>query len=56
MNSNLDLTEIESELDRIPEETFPTHDPIGLTFADGMHESDLLSYMERVRGLAGEVC
>lgn len=55
MNSNLDLAGIEPELDQIPEETFPTHDPIGLTFAGGMHESDLLSYVERVRRLAGEV-
>ena len=31
-------------------------DPIGLTFAGGMHESDLLSFLERAKGLAGEVC
>ena len=56
MHSNLDLILIEPELDQIAEETFPTHEPIGLTFAGGMHESDLLSYVERVRCLAGEVC
>ena len=56
MNANLDFTLIEPELDPIPEETFPSHDPIGLTFAGGTHESDLLSYVERVRRLAGEVC
>jgi hypothetical protein len=56
MNSNLDLTLIEPEADEIPEEAFATRDPIGLTFAGGMHESDLLSFVERVRRLAGEVC
>lgn len=42
--------------DDIPEEVFPIHNPIGLTFADGVHESDLVSYLERTRCLAGEVC
>ncbi len=28
-------------------------DPIGVTFASGMHESDLVSFLERARRLAG---
>ncbi len=56
MNSNRDLDRIETELDEIPEEDFLAHDPIGLTFASGIHESDLLSFVERARRLAGEVC
>jgi hypothetical protein len=56
MNSNPDLDRIEPELDEIPEEAFLTRDPIGLTFASGIHESDLLSFVERARRLAGEVC
>ncbi len=56
MDSNLSLTLTEPELDQIPEETFPTHEPIGLTFAGGTHESDLLSYVERVQRLGGESC
>lgn len=55
MNSNVDLTLFEPELEEISEEFFPSHEPIGLTFAGGMHESDLLSYMERVQLLGGEV-
>ena len=31
-------------------------DPIGVTFAGGTHESDLLTYLERASRLAGEVC
>ena len=56
MNSSPDLDRIAPELGEIPEEAFLTRDPIGLTFASGMHESDLLSFLERARGLAGEVC
>ena len=56
MNSNPDVDQIEPELDEIPEEAFLTRDSIGLTFASGIHESDLLSFVERARRLAGEVC
>jgi hypothetical protein len=45
MNSNPDLDAIEPEIDEIPEEIFPTRDPIGLTFSSGIHESDLLSFV-----------
>jgi hypothetical protein len=54
MNAISDFDRI--ELDEIPEEVFLTSDPIGLTFASGIHESDLLSCLERARHLAGEVC
>jgi len=54
MNAISDFDRI--ELDEISEEVFPTFDPIGLTFASGIHESDLLSSLERARHLAGEVC
>ena len=54
MNANADFDRI--ELDEIPEEVFLTFDPICLTFASGLHESDLLLSMERARHLAGEVC
>ena len=54
MNAISDFDRI--ELDEISEEAFPTFDPIGLTFASGIHESDLLSSLERARNLAGEVC
>jgi hypothetical protein len=54
MNANSDFDRI--ELDEIPEEILLTFDPIALTFASGIHESDLLSSMERARHLAGEVC
>jgi hypothetical protein len=56
MNLNADLDPVGLELDDIPEEVFPIRDSIGLTFASGIHESDLLSFMERARRLAGEVC
>jgi hypothetical protein len=52
MNANSDFDRI--ELDEIPEEVFLTIDPIGLTFANGIHESDLLSSVERAKHLAGE--
>jgi hypothetical protein len=42
--------------EEIPEEAFLIHDPIGLTFASGIHERDLLAFLERSRRLAGEVC
>jgi hypothetical protein len=51
--ADYDVDLIEPELDEIAEEAFPT---IGLTFAGGMHESDLLSFVERARRMAGEVC
>jgi hypothetical protein len=54
--ADYDVDRIEPELDEVAEEAFPTRDPIGLTFASGMHESDLLSFMERARCMAGEVC
>jgi len=54
MNANFELDRL--ELDEIPEELFLTFDPIGLTFASGIHESDLFSSLERARRLAGEVC
>lgn len=56
MNPNLDVDRIEPELDEIPEEAFRTRDLIGLTFASGIHETDLLSFLERARRLAGDVC
>jgi hypothetical protein len=31
-------------------------DPIGVTFASGIHERDLVSYLSRMQRLAGEVC
>jgi hypothetical protein len=54
MNAKSDFDRI--ELDAIPEEVFLTFEPIGLTFASGIHESDLLSSLERAKHLAGEVC
>ena len=56
MNLIQDVDRIEPQLDEIPEEAFLSRDPIGLTFASGIHESDLLSFVERARRLAGEVC
>jgi hypothetical protein len=56
MNSIPDLEAIDSALDEMPEEALPVHDRIGLTFASGMHESDLLSFLERAKRLAGETC
>jgi hypothetical protein len=53
---NLNLDRIAPEPDEIPEEGLLSRDPIGLTFASGIHESDLLSFLERARQLAGEVC
>lgn len=31
-------------------------DPVRVTFATGIYESDLVSFLERARRLAGEVC
>jgi len=56
VNSSLDLDPIEPTSDEILAETFSAGDPIGVTFASGMHESDLLSFLERAKRLAGEVC
>ena len=56
MSSIPDLDPIELTPDEILAETSSAGDPIGLTFAGGMHESDLLSFLERAKGLAGEVC
>jgi hypothetical protein len=56
MNSIPDPEAIDSALDEIPEETFSAGEPIGVTFASGTHESDLLSFLERARRLAGETC
>lgn len=54
MNSISDLDPSEPSLDEILE-VFSTADPIGVTFASGVHESDLLSFLERAQHLAGEV-
>jgi hypothetical protein len=56
MNSIPDVEVIDSPLDDMPEETYPDSDSIGLTFAGGIHERDLLSFFERAQRLAGEVC
>jgi hypothetical protein len=56
MNSIPDPEAIDSALDEIPEETFSAREPIGMTFASGIHESDLLSFLEHAQRLAREVC
>jgi hypothetical protein len=56
MSSIPDLDPLEPTPDEILAETFPAGDPIGMTFASGMHESDLLSFLERAKRLSGEVC
>jgi hypothetical protein len=56
MRSILDLDPIEPTPDEILAETYSASDPIGVTFASGMDESDLLSFLERAQRLAGEVC
>lgn len=55
MNSLPDLDPFEPTPDEMLAESFSA-DPIGVTFAGGMHESDLLSFLERAKHLAGEVC
>jgi hypothetical protein len=56
MSSLPDPDPIEPTPDEVQAETFSAGERIGVTFASGMHESDLLSFLERARGLAGEVC
>jgi hypothetical protein len=56
MNSIPDFDPIEPTPDEILAETYSASDPIGVTFASGMHESDLLSFLERAKRLAGEAC
>ena len=56
MSPNSELDRLAPEPDDIPQDIFVCRDPIGLTFASGIHESDLLSFLERARRLAGEVC
>jgi hypothetical protein len=56
MKSIPDTVAIDTALDEMPEEAFSAGDPIGVTFAGGIHESDLLSFLERAKRLAGEVC
>ena len=53
MSSIPDLNPIEPTLDEMAEAS-SADDPIGVTFASGIHESDLLSFLERTRRLAGE--
>jgi hypothetical protein len=55
MNANADFDQTESVLDDVPEETAAGNDPIGVTFASGVHESDLFSFLERAKYLAGEM-
>jgi hypothetical protein len=56
MNSIRDPEAIDSAVDEISEEAFPADDRIGLTFANGRHETDLLSFLEHAKRMAGEVC
>lgn len=56
MSSIPDLDPIEPTLDENLAEAFSARDPIGVTFASGIHESDLLSYLEHAQRLAREVC
>ena len=56
MNSIHDFDPIEPTPDEILAETFSGGDPIGMSFASGMHETDLISFLERAKHLAGEVC
>ena len=48
--SELELVEI------LDEHLIDDSDPIGVTFASGIHESDLLTHLERASRLTGEVC
>ena len=54
MSSPDDFDQIVSVLDELPEETATGSDPIGVTFASGMHETDLCSFLARAKGLAGD--
>jgi hypothetical protein len=56
MNLDAAVDRMEAEFDEIPDEGFLTRDTLGVTFASGIHESDLLSFVERANRLAGEVC
>ena len=55
MSSIPDLDPIEPSPDESLAEAFSAGDPIGVTFASGIHQRDLLSFLERARRLAGEV-
>ena len=46
--------ELDPILDEDLTESFPGSDPIGVTFASGIHESDLLTFLERASRLGGE--
>jgi len=46
--------ELDSILDEDLTEAFPGSDLIGVTFAGGIHESDLLNFLERASRLAGD--
>jgi hypothetical protein len=55
MSSIPDLDPNEPTPDEVLAETFSADDPSDVTFASGMHESDLLSFVERAKRLTGEV-
>jgi hypothetical protein len=55
MNGSADFDETQAVLDEIPDEILAGSDPIGVTFASGIHESDLFSFLERAKYLAGEM-
>jgi hypothetical protein len=55
MNSFPDFDAMEPTPDEILAETLSDGDPIGVTFASGTHESDLFSFVERARRLAGDL-
>ena len=48
--SELEMVEI------LDEDLTDDSDPISVTFASGIHESDLLTHLERASRLTGEVC
>ncbi len=47
-------SELDSILDEDLTESFPGSDPIGVTFASGIHESDLQTFLERASCLDGD--
>jgi hypothetical protein len=56
MNANADFDQSEYALDDLPEEIVASSsDPIGVTFASNVHESDLFSFVERAKYLTGEM-
>jgi hypothetical protein len=55
MKSIFDPDPAELTPDEIVAETYLTGGPIGVTFAGGTHESDLISFLERAKHLAGDV-